>query len=757
MATYVQVGNAYIEFPDSMTQEQIGEALKTYKPQAPLQQEPSMWESAKESVTGNQRTTPEIEQMDRVDLMPELNDWSLKNVGYSLRTMLTQPKETAEVIKANYPEVQIRQDPKGNYVFKSARDGKEYAIKPGLGITDVIGGAAAGALGYTGATLAAPLAAMAGGGYTGAAITGAASQLPIELAKLPGGGSVSPMDMAVSTALGPALHGAGSILRTAKNAILPPSAATQAAQVVSQPAAQVAQQASTPAAQQQAVNLVRNASGSGYFANKAKNLLATNLDPDVEAVAAAGRLGVANDLPADVLSQNTQLRNIAGATRSEVGSKAEAGWQDIVKKTADKFDVELEKLGAIFDDGKPSASAASSKIRETLKADRDALNKQATDLYDEVNAVIPKETTATFPKLTQTLAEVEKEVGLDGMTAQEKRLFGMINGETEPTYGRLLREKNLIGKAIAGKESPYGSMDEATLKRLYGALAEDQIASVKVVGGEDLAEKLVKANDIYFQERELGDKIVKAFGRDLDGSISGKLIKAMTSASKDDEKLFTEIMKVVPEELKGETLLTALASATRAKQGIAKNGFGFQEYANVYGGLRGDVKTALNEHLKGEKSKTLHDLFRLSKYITDARAKVLTTGKANQVLKDQLSENNLVGKIMSSTLGKAAVTGAAATATGGMGAAAVPMLTNFVNQSGKKAMIAAGDLFTSQELKDLIAEGIQKGMASDRAVKRLAISKAFANYAKEIKLPMTEAEKWIQSGLKTTNLESDKK
>ncbi len=36
------------------------------------------------------------------------------------------------------------------------------------------------------------------------------------------------------------------------------------------------------------------------------------------------------------------------------------------------------------------------------------------------------------------------------------------------TYGRLIREKNLIGKALKREESPYGSLDEATLKRLYG-------------------------------------------------------------------------------------------------------------------------------------------------------------------------------------------------------------------------------------------------------------------------------------------------
>ena len=840
-------GTIDLEFDNKMSSEQVQAYLNSkegqdavvnaYNPQAPAQPEPSMWESAKESVTGNQRTTPEIEQMDRVDLMPELNDWSLKNVGYSLRTMLTNPKETAEVIKSNYPEVQIRQDPKGNYVFKSARDGKEYAIKPGLGITDVIGGAAGAALGYTGATLAAPLAAMAGGGYTGAAITGAASQFPIELAKLPGGGSVSPMDMALSTALGPALHGAGSILRTAKNAILPPSASAQAAQVVSAPSsaftaerqalqeqlerqhtAEIAaynsaqqaaiqqsaeQHAAELAAQQLAIkqaaeqqtSLIKSigeaaSEGPRSFQNRAEQLKSM-VDVDREAVRAASELGVANDIPVGVFSRNAQLKNIEGALASQVGSEAEAANEIMIKKVADKFGKKFEELGALQEGGGPSAAVASYNVRKQLEKESEKLKVPAVEFYDKLKETISPTARVSYPNLKAKIAELDNSLASDADAYIGDLRELVASGEPRPlvtnstiqpsTYRQLMNRKTELREAVGRTSVKYGHIPQNIIKELESALKEDQVYNVGRIAGPKAATDLVEANKKYAQHIDLENKLDKHFGMKAKGfneagepveyqrtgSIAGDLIQSVRRAANpraQDVSAFNDIINDVPKAMRGEVILTALGAATTAGGGKLKGGFGFSEFSDLYRNLMRNPEALhqVQAAIGNDKLKVLNSMHLVSKHITDTRARVLPTGKANQIL-GEIAANNLITKVISNPIVSSVfamgqmIPGVKATTKIAQGVPVVKNAVNFSSDAEKRTLKAFSDFMNAQELRDLIAEGIQKGMASDRAVKRLAISKAFANYAKEIKLPMTDAEKWIQSGLKTTNLESDKK
>jgi hypothetical protein len=128
--------------------------------------------SIKESITGKERQTETTNSLPDWASMPELNDLSIAGAKTGLGTFLSNPAETAQIIKANYPGAQIRQDEKGNYVIKSSMDGKEYAIKPGFQVSDIpraLGALAA----FTPAGKAATIPGMmAGAGATQAVIEG---------------------------------------------------------------------------------------------------------------------------------------------------------------------------------------------------------------------------------------------------------------------------------------------------------------------------------------------------------------------------------------------------------------------------------------------------------------------------------------------------------------------------------------------------------------------------------------------------------
>lgn len=856
----------------------------------PEPDKPGFFASAADLVTGNLRTTPEIEALPEWTDMPELNQMSMASFKTALGTMLTNPAETTKILQANFPGSQVRQDAKGNYILKSSVDGKEYAIPPGLSVGDIprilggflaftpagrattIPGAAAAGAG-TQAVIEATQAGTGGRFDTGevvtAGVTGAGGQavaqalpkvvqgvkqvtgkapkpaqvadvapeIPVQkapetykvyrgisptgpndfgvagkgeytsgrrqVAEAYAGGTgkieekvielnnplkstyvelndlqktlygkpltgfeedlsarfdqylreqgydgVVLFDPEISTTvpeevikLAPTLQAtkAGSAAQTVEAA--PTAAAAQA--VPGPPVAQT-----TTEAFEEVGDLVRKASGSGLGSKAARDRLAELAAVNPEAKAAADRLGL--ELPFDVFSDNPQIRAIVGLTRSAAGSEAEAAWINTLRNTVDQADEVVKQFDASFIDGRPSTGAVSQRILDSLNAIRSHLSNDADEIYKRVDDVVPKTSPAEFPKLQQTLDDVLAEVGEKGLTAQEKNLLKLVS-DGDATYGRLIREKNLIGQAMAGKDSPYGNMAAGDLKRLYGALAEDQLTNVGKHGGEALRKELRAANLLTAKKKALETRIIGAFGKDADGSIATLMQSAIKSASKGDAKQFNKLLKTVPPELHKETVATALAAVTSSGRAGQEGAFGFAEFAKTYRGLRANppVYKQVVETLGKDADAVLRDLYEVSKRITDARAQVLTTGKANQALVEAMKAEGLVGKVMQSTMAQRAVTGAAAMVPGG--GLVAPDIVNFMAKGNADAVKAAGKLFASDDFQKLAVEAATKAEPTTAALRRTAMSKAFGDFAKAARLPQSldARVQWLQSAVQT--------
>lgn len=732
-----------------------------------------------ESVTGRARATPETQALPEWTGMPELNQMSVASFKTALGSLLTNPKETVQILQANFPGVQVRQDAKGNYLIRSSVDKKEYAIPPGFSMGDIpraLGGLAA----FTPAGRAATI--------PGAIMGAGATQAVIEGTQAATGGQINPADIALAAATGPA----GQILQrvappviqavkqgvqrvTGRPAAAPapaqaPTAPTGAAMAPeAPPAAPVAAAIPeappaappvTPAAptvapvvaevaEEEVGKLVKQASGTGFGSAGARDRLADLAQVNVSAKEAADRLGI--QLPADVFSDNPQVRAAAGLTRSAAGSEAEAAWRNIVTQAVDKADDVIKQFDATFVEGAVAPGVVSQKIKDSLTKTRSDLNAAAGKVYDDVDGVVPKTSVVDLPKLKATLETIKAEVTEEGMSAAEKKLANMIE-RGDVTYGLLKREKGLIGKALNKMESPYGSMAEADLKRLYAALADDQLTNVGNIGGEELRQQLRGANLLYAKERALGNRIVNAFGQDIEGSIANKMRTAITGAAKGDAGEFNRLLKTVPEDLQKETLATALASVTRSARGAEKGGFGFSEFADIYPKLRANppVYKTIVDTLGKDSADVLRDLFEVSKRITDARANVLTTGKANQALMQGMQAESMIGKIMESTLSKGALTGAAAMG-GPIAAAATSVITSALTQGNKDSLKAAGKLFADEAFQKLAVEAATKGTPSASSIRRAAMSQSFQKFADAAKLPkaLDARIQWLQNAAQT--------
>lgn len=164
---------------------------------APTPEEPpkmGFFEGIAESVTGRARATPETQALPEWTGMPELNQMSVASFKSALGSLLSNPKETVQILQSNFPQLGVRQDAKGNYILKSSVDQKEYAIPPGFSMGD-IPRAVGGLLAFTPAGRATTIPA--------AVFRSGLTQAGVETTESAAGGEFNVTPVAVASALGP--------------------------------------------------------------------------------------------------------------------------------------------------------------------------------------------------------------------------------------------------------------------------------------------------------------------------------------------------------------------------------------------------------------------------------------------------------------------------------------------------------------------------------------------------------------------------
>jgi hypothetical protein len=755
-------------------------ALEPPAPPTPQAAQPTgILASLAESVTGRARATPETQSLPEWTSMPELNQMSVASFKSALGTLMSNPKETVQILQSNFPGVQVRQDAKGNYLMRSSVDQKEYAIPPGFTMGDIpraIGSLAA----FTPAGRAATIpGAIVGAGLTQAAIEGTQALT---------GGQISPTEIGLAAATGPA----GQILQRVAPPVTAavrsvtrraPAPATPSASPgapmgtamapEAQPAPQVAAAipeaapvapaaaAAPPVAADVAeagvtdvLNLARKASSFGPGSTSAKAKLVDLAQINPEARAAAERLGM--DLPFDVFSDNPQVRSAVGLTRALVAGEAEAAWEGTVRNAIQRADDVSQQFDAAFIEGRPATGLTSQKIVDTLQQTRETLKSDAKSIYDRIDQVVPKNAPVELNNVKAYLDGLRTNLGPAGrMTQQESNLAKMLeNGEL--TYFGFMREKAAVGQALEGGKSPYENMTKGSLKSLYGALAKDQLDNVASLAGEEARRELRAANLLTAKQKALEKRIVGAFGQEIDGSVAQRMQTAISTAAKGDAAVFNRLMKVVPAELQKETLATALASVTAGKAagratGAAETVFSPAEFTKVYRGLRANppVYSQMVKIMGPEWDRASRDLYEISRRIADAQARIPTTGKANQIL-GEAAIDGLFGRIMSSSMAQRAVTGVTSMVPGG--GLVAPDIVQWMSATKGAGVQKAAKLFASPEFQELAVQAASKGgQPSQSAIRSAAMSKSFGDFAKEANLPQSLDARiqFLQSALQT--------
>ena len=215
-------------------------------------------------------------------------------------------------------------------------------------------------------------------------------------------------------------------------------------------------------------DLVRRAASGN---KKAIAQLAEAAKVNPAAAAAAARLNI--DLPPDVLSDNPQIVEAAGLTRSMAGTETSASWRETLRAASEAAETAMDELG-----GSRDLADISETVRLNITNARDKFQRLANQLHTEVNKKIPKSTLVPANNSVILMNDLINELGgPTKLSAKERKIFNdLTNPDVPMTYGALLRLKQDIGSSLGRMASgPYSDVNQAALERIYKALVNDQL------------------------------------------------------------------------------------------------------------------------------------------------------------------------------------------------------------------------------------------------------------------------------------------
>lgn len=775
------------DFPDKSLADIRGERAAT--PEKGLMQRiKDLPAAAVELFTGANRRTAETESLPEWGSMPEMNQLSVASAKTGLGTAMSSTPEAVKVIQSNFPGVGVRQDEKGNFILRSSIDGKEYAIRPGLRLSD-LPRAAAGILSFTPAGRAAKLSTMAA--------AGAGTQAVIEATQAATGGDFDPEEVVMAGAVPAAIAGASRAAVTATKQIrnlakgrqpaLTTAESMQTPQLATamdnstgeqlSPRAGVANVAQTeglPSNQtpnmspEELGQTLRGAALGGIGSKKATRTLAQEAAPDPETLAAAERLGVTDHLHPDHLTTNQTFRQLAQLVKSQTGSEAAQSQHQGLLKVAERANDLVREIGGTSD-----VSTLSTSVQQRMSAIQSELDEQAEALYRQIRREVPQQTPAPAPAVLSFIEQRAKDLGgRENLSGMEKMIQaklqpkplktqadkvvasgGVMNapkvtpvaavGTKEPTYALLDDVRRDLGSA-AKRTGPFKDADSGLAKKLYGLLAEDQLKAVERLGYGDTYKA---ASQAVALRKSVEDDMRGIFGKQLDKSLAPFLNRAIGELEKGDPSSFAKLIKAIPENMRQEVAASGLSSFfQRTTKGGEMDFLGFTRW---FEGLKRNQQsfTALMSNLPPGAARQLTDLAAVSKGIALAKGEFLATGKA---INPKVLEHadSLMGRIFEEVK-RRGFSGLAAEAIGSAsGAPGLATALQSATMSGKpSAMHAADKLISSPEFLRLVTS--QPGKPSESAAKALANSKAFQRFFMTLGAPaeLRPLERWILSSM----------
>lgn len=729
-----------------------------------------------EAVTGSQRATPQTQELQDWTEMPEMS-WGTPDKWGSFKsalgTLMSNPQETVQILQANFPGIQAQQDSKGNFLLTSPTDGKQYAIKPGFQVSDIPRAAGAVAA-FTPAGRATSI--------VGAGLAGAGTQALIEGSQAATGGQFNPGEVVAAGALGAAVpavvNGVRALAQPARQIaarVRGGAAPAEAQSAAAIPAAPVAAPVPAPVAPSLSPDALgqtmRKASIGGLGSKRSQQILAQQVMPDAETVAAADRLGITEHLQPDHVTTNQSYRQLAQLVKSQTGSEAAVLQRAGLEKVAERANGLIDEIGGTAD-----VSTLSSTVRARMEGTQKELEAIADDLYGQVRAQVPANTPAPADNVLEFIGKRADELGgKQNLSPMEKQILGKLSPKAarstetvagnplmpgsmrdttrtvttqrQPTYTLLDDVRKDLG-AAARAAGPFKDADTGLAKKLYGLLSEDQAAAIGQSGASEIYNA---ARQSVAVRKSLEDDMVAIFGKQLDRSMAPLLSGSIKKLGQGDTSAFVKLITAVPQDMRQQVTASGLSSFL---QRTARGGeMDFAGYSKWFDALQTNKQAmaALMGNLPPGSAQQLADLARVSRGIAMAKGEFISTGKA--INPKVLEAADTLTRRVYEEVSRRGVAGIVAegvgTASGAPGLASALMSATMRN---KPSIVQAADkLITSPEF--VAAVRAQGTPAAGAAVRRLSNSRPFATFFRAVGAPreMSNRERWILQSMQAQN------
>lgn len=702
-------------------------------PTAPEGEEMGFFEGIGEAFTGARRATDLTRTLPSYQQMPELNKISLPVLKTAFGTIMGSPEEMAQVIKTQFPEVRVRFDENGNPILRSSIDDQEYVIAPGMEFSDVPRAGAAAAM----------FALTRGRGLLGTMAQGAGTQAAYEAAQTGLGGRFG-VGETVTAGLVPAVfYTLGSSFRALRPYFQ--STFPRLFEAGKTPASKIANPNLTG---EETAELARRAASGN---TSAMRLLAEDAAPDAATIAAAERLGIAENLQPDHVTTSQTFRELAQLAKSQTGSATRAAEIEGLIEVGERAFQLIDDLGGTAD-----LSTLNATLRNRMTGLRNELNVKAEQAWTDLRTIVKPSTPTNADNVLSFIDNrVVNEIGDAAQLSDlEKKIVGALRPKedgTLPFYGLVDQYRRQVGRGLNGM-GEYGNEDSGLLKQLYKALSADVKEMAETIGPEGLAAYNL-ARRISELQISLQDDIVSLFGRNIDRAMVDSLSSAMKALTKGDADTLVRLVNTIPKDMRSEVVTSGLTSAFgKATQNGQLN---FNTYMRWYEGLlrnRTAYRTLMSNLPRGAQ-KQLSDLYRVSRGITMATREYVRTGKA---LQDGMRDadtalQRLYGVAQRAAIGVPIEAASSMMGFPGMGVASGVTSALMARGSKPAAIKAVDDMLISPQFRQMVTDA---GTANEVAAAReLAQSSAFRRFAAAINLPLTDAENYVlsifQSGAQT--------
>jgi hypothetical protein len=448
-----------------------------------------------------------------------------------------------------------------------------------------------------------------------------------------------------------------------------------------------------------------------------KDVLAEAVKPDRAVLDAAGRLKI--DLNPSHYSTNATYIELEQGLKSRPMSRLKEVEVQAITRIGEEAEKLVSDLGGSVD-----RTVFSAKLASDIDGSINNLKAQEGKLFDSVRDGIPRNTTVEAPNAKAYLeGEIEAYGGNKGLLSpSEKELLTLLNEKTPLTYAALDRIRKNIGEGYQ-RRGPYKDEAASTLDAVYGAISSDQLS---VASGLGYGDSLVAANRLTKSRKDLEERSVALFGKDVQGSAAPKIGAAALALTKGDVSGATRLLQTVPNHLRQDAAVAILndvfTSGARTRSDI---GGGFATAYNSLLKHRGAMDTLLKE-LPEDARRRFDDIGKVASSVYKAKSQENVSKSARDIILAMDHPGNL-SKLydVGGKIAAAEGIGTALTGTPGIGTATA--VASMLLKTKTPATQAADALLASPEFRN----AIELAMAGNVPVANQFVtrSKAFKKWA----------------------------